>query len=384
MIILMLSTESSVQMAFIHPLAVHLRRQGHQVVLACSNDTGEYGQSLVEPLRRTGFEVLVIPMRRTISPWRNLLAGIRLYRILRQRCFDVVHVQTAVAGMVGRIAARLARVPVVIYTAHAFPFHEYRPWWQIRLFVLLERLASHLCDMITVDSEYVRSRGLVFEVARPDKIRVIPMGVDTERFDPGKYRAARHMIRAEFGVRPGAIVLGGVGRFVPDKGWDVLLRTMSLLVKRFPEVDVQCLLVGGGELRETLQTLARTLNLDGRVIFANYQRDVPKIMAALDIYMLPTRREGFGVTFIEAMSMEVPVVTSRIPPLDKIIVSGRSGVLATIDAPDAFASAVEPLLTNAELRRQMGEAGRRDVIERFEQTRMCGAYERLFLECLGR
>ncbi|NOT22175.1 MAG: glycosyltransferase family 4 protein [Nitrospiraceae bacterium] len=382
--ILELSTESSVQMAFIQPLAQHLRKQGHHVTLACSDDPGEYGQSLVEPLRRKGFEVLVIPMRRTMSPWRNLLAGIQLYRILRRRHFDVVHAQTAIAGMIGRVAGSLARVPVVIYTAHAFPFHEFLKFWRVGFYLALERFAARLCDVIVVDSECVRSRGLTFKVAQPDKIRVIPMGVDTERFDPEKYRVARHSIRAELGLMPDAVVIGAVGRFVRDKGWDTFLHAVSLLTKRFPDVEVQCLLVGGGPLHTELQSLSQVLSLNGRAVFAEYQRDIPKVMAALDIYMLPTRREGFGVTFIEAMSMEIPVIASRIQPLDEIVMDGRTGVLADVGDSNAFADAAGPLLADPELRRRMGKEGRRFVIERFEETLMCKAHEQLFQQYLGR
>jgi len=382
MTILEMSTESSVQMAFIQPLAQHLRKQGHQVVLACSDDPGEAGQSFVEPLRRMGFEVLVIPMRRTISLWRDLLAVLRLYKILRHRRFDVVHVQTAKAGMIGRVAAWLARVPVIVYTAHAFPFHEYLNLWRRRLYARLERIASRLCDVIVVDSEYVRSRGLAFRVTPPDKIRVIPMGIDTERFDPGKHRPSRPAVRAELGLRPDAVAIGAVARLVPDKGLDTLLHAIGLLVARFPEV--QCLLVGDGPLRDELRNLSGTLGLDGHIVFAGYRSDVPRLLSAMDIYMLPTRREGFGVAFAEAMSMEVPVIASRIAPLDEIIVDGRTGVLADVGDPGAFARAAQPLLADAELRCRVGQAGRRHVIERFEQSIMCKAYERLFMECTAR
>lgn len=382
--ILLLSTESSVQVAFIQPLAQHLRKQGHHVTLACSDDPGEYGQSFVEPLRRMGFEVLVVPMRRTISPWRNLLAGIQLYRILRRRRFDVVHTQTAIAGMIGRVAGSFARVPVIVYSAHAFPFHEHLSRWLVTLYALLERFAARLCDVIVVDSGCVRQRGLKYKVAAPDRIRVIQMGIDTERFDPAKYRAERNSIRAEFGLRPDATVIGAVGRFVNDKGWDTFLHAVSVLTKRLPDVDVQCLLVGGGPLHKELQDLSRVLNLNGRVVFAEYQRDIPKVMAALDIYMLPTRREGFGVTFIEAMSMEVPVIASRIQPLDEIVMDGRTGVLANVGDPNAFAEAAGPMLADPELRRRIGEAGRRHVIEQFEQALMCKAHEHLFQQLMER
>ncbi|MDO8546004.1 MAG: glycosyltransferase family 4 protein [Nitrospirales bacterium] len=382
MTILEMSTESSVQMAFIVPLAQHLRKQGHQVVLACSDDPGEAGQSFVETLRRMGFEVLVLPLKRTIAPWSDLRATVELYRHLRRRRFDVVHTQTAKAGMVGRIAAFLARVPVIVYTAHAFPFHEYLSPWRIRLYSLLERLASLLCHAIAVDSECVRSRGLAFHVAPPEKIRVIPMGIDTERFDPGKYRAERAAIRVELGLRPDATVIGAVARFVPDKGLDVLLQTVSLLAKRFP--DLQCLLTGDGPLKEDLRNLSRTLGLEGRVLFAGYRTDIPRVLSAMDLYMLPTRREGFGVAFAEAMSMEVPVIASRIPPLDEIVADGHTGALADVGSPDAFARAAEPLLADPDLRRKMGQAARQRVLERFEQLLMCRAYERLFQDCAAR
>jgi glycosyltransferase involved in cell wall biosynthesis len=382
MTILEMSTESSVQMAFILPLAQHLRKQGHHVVLACSDDPGEAGQSFVETFRRMGFEVLVTPIRRTIAPWSDLWATVELYRHLRRRRFDVVHTQTAKAGIVGRIAAFLARVPVIVYTAHAFPFHEYLGPWRIELYALVERLASRLCNMIVVDSESVKARGLAYRVAAPDYIRVIPMGIDTERFDPGKYRTEREAIRADLGLKPGATVIGAVARFVPDKGLDVLLQAVALLVKRFP--NLQCLLVGDGPLREDLRKLSRTHALEGRVVFAGYRTDIPRTLAALDLYMLPTRREGFGVAFAEAMSMEVPVIASRIAPLDEIIADGRTGALAAVGDPEAFVRAAEPLLTDPDLRRRMGQAGRRHVIEQFEQTGMCRAYERLFKECLAR
>jgi glycosyltransferase involved in cell wall biosynthesis len=380
--ILEMSTESSVQMAFIQPLAQHLRKQGHEVVLACSDDPGEAGKSFVGTLRQMGFEVLVIPMRRTIAPWRDLVATITLYKILRCRRFDVIHMQTAKAGMVGRIAAWLARVPVIVYTAHAFPFHEYLSPWRVRLYSFLERFASRLCSAIAVDSECVRSRGLAFKVAPPDKIRVIPMGIDTERFDPEKHQSGRQAVRAELGLRPEATVIGAVARFVPDKGLDTLLQAIALLVAQFPEI--QCLLVGDGPLRDELRALSRKLGLDHRVVFAGYRSDIPRLLSAMDLYMLPTRREGFGVAFAEAMSMEIPVIASRISPLDEIIVDGRTGALADVGDPGAFARAAEPLLADPELRRRMGQDGRSHVIERFEQTLMCRAYERLFQEHAGK
>lgn len=376
--VLLMSTVGIQQVTFVLPVAEHLRKQGHQVVLACSDEPGEAGQSFIEPLQRLGFEVLVIRMRRHISLLSDALAIVRLYIYLRTHRFDVVHVQTAKAGMIGRIAAWFARVPVVVYTAHAFPFHEYLSPWRIHFYALLERMASRLCHVIVVDSECVKARGLEYRVSAPDHIRVIPMGIDTDRFDPRKYEGRRGMIRLELGLDPSVPVVGAVARLVPDKGLDCLLRAVSLLVQRYP--DLQCVLIGNGPILEELRGLSRTLGLENHVFFAGHRTDVPQVLAAMDIFMLPTLREGFGVVFVEAMSMEVPVVASRISPITEIVVDERTGLLAEAGNAEAFAEAADSLLGDPERRRLMGGGGRRHVIERFNQHAMCQVHERLFGE----
>src|ERR1051325_7901832 len=266
--VLELSTESSVQVSFILPLAEHLRRQGHEVVLACSDDPGEAGQSFVESLRRLGFEVLVIPIRRNLAPWSDFVAVVELYRHLRRRSFDVVHTQTAKAGMVGRIAARLARVPVIVYTAHAFPFHEYLSPARMRLYVALERFAARLCDVTLVDSEAVKARGLQMGVGSVESLQVIPMGINTEQFDPASYAADRDTIRAEFGIAPDKTVVGVISRLVPSKGLGYLLNAIRRISDNHPEL--QCLIVGDGPEREELGALAKQLEIENRVTFAGY------------------------------------------------------------------------------------------------------------------
>jgi glycosyltransferase involved in cell wall biosynthesis len=376
--VLELSTESSVQVSFILPLAEHLRKQGHEVVLACSDDPGEAGQSFVEPLRKMGFEVLVLPIRRTISPWFDARATIELNRYLRQRKFDVVHTQTAKAGMIGRLAARFAGVPVIIYTAHAFPFHQYLSPWRIRLFALMERLAGHLCNLTVVDSEAVKLRGIKLRVGSNESIRVIPMGIDTVKFDPVKYIEERPKIRAELGLAAGSTVAGVINRLVPSKGVDCLLHAAGLLAQRHPEL--QCLIVGDGPLREDLVQLAKKLGLESRVVFAGYRRDVPRVLAAMDMFVSPTQREGFGVAVAEAMAMGIPVVTSRISPLTEIVTDGETGLLATVCNAEEFAQAIENLLTHPERRVQIGTAARQHIISNFSQKGMCEAHEQLFLE----
>ena len=367
---LLMSTESSVQWAFIQPIARHLREQGHSVTLCCSEESGEAGHSFVDQLQQEGFPVFVLPMQRTISPWADLKAIITLYRYLRRHRVDVLHTQTAKAGFIGRLAAWLARVPVVVYTAHAWPFHAYLPPWKQDGYAWLERLAARWCQRIVVDSYAVEERGLQFKVAPASKIRVIPLGVDTNRFAP---RAVAH-----------PLTVGCVTRLVEDKGLDLFLRTVALLRAQFPSLRV--LIVGDGPLRAHVLELSDQLGLWPGPVLVGYSTDVPMWLAQMDVFLLPSKREGFGVAYAEAMAMEVPVVALDIPPLNELIVLG-TGVLVSLmeDAEGgsawqvrALAHAVQELLQDADHRRALGRAARQRVCQYFTHTRMVEAHRTLY------
>ena len=243
------TTISITQHAFVLPIAEALRARGDDVALVCSDEKRDEGSSFVDQLRARGFEVFEIPMSRRISPLRDLLATFRLYRFLKSRRIDLLHAQTAKAGMIGRIAARLAGVPVVVYTAHAFAFHDYLPWWRKHLYATLERLASHLCDVIVVDSESVKRRGVEFKLA-PSKIRVIPMGIDTDRFSPMQRHELRDSTRRALDIPHEALVIGLAARFVPDKGLQTFVDAAARIALR--RQDALFLMVGDGPLRRDI------------------------------------------------------------------------------------------------------------------------------------
>lgn len=126
--------------------------------------------------------------------------------------------------------------------------------------------------------------------------------------------------------------------------------------------------------------MVEELNLSKHVSFCGYRRDIPRVLSGFDVFILPTRREGFGLSFVEAMSMEIPVIGSLISPITELVLEGETGFLAQVDKPEEFAAAADRLLASKDLRCQMGKAGRAHVIEKFGLQRVCEAYERLFLE----
>ena len=369
------TTISITQKAFVLPIAEALRGRGEDVTLICSDERAQEGTSFVDQLRSRGFDVVVIPMSRQIAPFHDLVAIWSFYRYLRSQKIGLLHTQTAKAGMIGRIAARLAGVPAVVYTAHAFPFHEYLSSWRKHLYAAIERFGSRLCDVIVVDSEIVRSTGVKFRIPE-EKIRVIPMGIDTDRFSPRHRVELRAATRSALNIPLDALVVGVAARFVPDKGLETFVDAARQIASR--HTNVFFLMVGDGPLRSALEERIREHGLSELFRFPGMQAAMERYYAAMDVFMLPTLREGFGVAFCEALSMEIPVVATRIAPLTDVVIDNVTGLLA--DAGDAagFAIAAERLIESEELRTKLGTAGRQHVSQSFSMQKMVREHLSLF------
>lgn len=365
--------------AFIAPLARHLEARGFEVTIACADESEAESGPAMEEMRREGLRMKAIPIPRAIRPWADARALWTLTAFIRAERFAIVHTQTAKAGFIGRCAARLARVPVVIHTAHAFPFHPYLPPTFVRVYAMLERWAAGWTDLIMVDTEAVRSDGLRHRIP-PAKMLTVHMGIDLRRFSPAD--ADGGSARREWGIPPDEPVVGAVARLVPDKGLDGFLDAAARVAGQRPRV--RFLIVGGGPLHASLARRARTLGIADRVIFAGVRSDIPRQLAAMDLFVLPTRREGFGVAFAEAMSMGKPVVGSDIGPIREVVVDGETGLLVPPDDPERLAQAIITLLADEPRRRAMGAAGRRRVEALFDEQTMCerteAEYRRLLKE----
>jgi glycosyltransferase involved in cell wall biosynthesis len=274
--------------------------------------------------------------------------------------------------MIGRIAAYCAGTPIVIHTAHAFPFHASLHPLVRRLYVVLERWAARFADLIMVDTESVKQDGLRADVVQDHtKLVVVPMGIDLKKFSPSSHRP--DTLRRTFGLSPEHLVVGTVARLVPDKGLECFLQMAALV--RAARPDARFLIVGEGPLRQALEQQATALHLNEAVIFAGHRTDIPALMEVMDIFVLPTRREGFGVVFAEAMAMKKATVGSRIGPISEVVKEGVTGYLAEPDRPEEFARHVVELLGDASKRYAFGMAGRRRVEECFSESLMCERVE---------
>jgi glycosyltransferase involved in cell wall biosynthesis len=366
---------------FIAPVLRYLSGRGYEAAVACSQESAADGP--VSPGSRNieGCQVFSVSIPRTIRPLQDLLAIRQLCRAIREFKPDVIHTQTSKAGIVGRLAARLAGVPVIIHTAHAFPFHAYLPWPVKWAYIRIERWVAGWTDLIMVDTESVRMDGLRQRIVQDaSRIVTVPMGVDLTRFSPSL--GGPGTLRDALGLGRQALVVGTVARLVPDKGLECFLRMAAII--RAERADVKFLIVGEGPLRQSLEQMAELIGIGPDVVFAGHRTDIPELMQAMDLFVLPTRREGFGVVFAEAMAMGKATVGSDIGPIAEVLEDGVTGYLAPADNPEAFAARTLELLNDNAKRRTFGEAGRRRVEQLFSQSRMCelieGHYRRLLAQ----
>jgi glycosyltransferase involved in cell wall biosynthesis len=363
---------------FIAPIARYLGAHGYDVAVACSVAASTDSPDPSAERELVGCHLYPIAIPRTIQLFQDLRAILKLYWLIRRLRPDIVHTQTSKAGVLGRIAAHLARTPIIIHTAHAFPFHPYVPTPLRWIYIMIERWVACLADLIMVDTQSIRADGLQHRIVRnPEKLVTVPMGLDLKKFSPSALGPDN--LRPTLGFGPSDLVVGTVARLVSDKGLECFLRMASLI--RTMRTDVRFLIVGDGPLRAELEQLAKSLSIQSAVVFTGHRTDVSKLMQVMDLFVLPTMREGFGVVFAEAMAVGKATVGSRIGPVAEVVEEGVTGYLAPPDDPEAFARLALDLLSDEVKRRAFGEAGRRRVERYFTETRMCETIERHY-RCL--
>jgi glycosyltransferase involved in cell wall biosynthesis len=324
--------------------------------------------SLLDLAVERGIQPVVIPeivAEATLKP-RDLKALIALYRLLRRERPYIVHTHTAKAGFVGRLAAWLAGVPVVVHTYHGHVLHSYyspRTTWLLRR---MERVLGFLTHRIIAVSEQVKRDLVDYRVANPEKISVIPLGFELKPFLHSTNH--RGSFRRELGVSNGAPLVGIVGRIFPIKNHRLFLDAAARIAA--DEKSARFVVVGDGALRQQMEAHANALGIADRVIFTGWRRDLPRIYADLDILVVSSNNEGTPVSAIEAMASGCPVVATRVGGLPDLIDDGETGCLVPCGDADSLGATVTGLLRNRETARRIGESARARVAERFTIERL--------------
>lgn len=322
-----------------------------------------------------GIPTQVIPsLINQINPIVNLKAIADIRRIMIEGKYDIVHTHSSVAGVVGRLAALTAGVPVIIHHVHGWGLHDGMPEWTRVLYLVLERLCAKYTDRIITVSRPDIQKGLIQGIARKDKFSLIYNGIDLEKF---RQDVDERKLRMELGLNPDTKLVGMIGRLDKQKNPLDLIKTASIVVKSYP--NVQFLVVGDGSLREDCERLIDKLNLKDKFFLLGFRGDVERILPILTVTAMSSLWEGLPLAFLEAMSAGRPIVANDIDGASDVVENGVTGFLVKPHEPDEMADRILTLLNDEALCNQMGHVARQRSDD-YSLQRMVGKIGTLYKE----
>jgi glycosyltransferase involved in cell wall biosynthesis len=365
-------------------LTAGLAERGYDTTLvAGSLARGEDSMAFVA--EGLGVEVVRIDeLHREISPLRDLLAVVRLARLIRELRPQILHTHTAKAGAVGRFAALLAgeaRPPIVVHTFHGHVLRGYFDPLRANLFRVLERWLARSSTALIAVSPQVRDDLVSLGVAPAEKFTVIRLGIELEQRVAASPQL-RERTRRSLGIPPERFTIGWIGRMTGVKRTDDVL----LALRRVRELGIDaCLcMVGDGPDRDVVEQRAHDLGIVRHCLFLGYQEEVAPFYAAFDVMILPSSNEGTPVSAIEALASGRPVVATRVGGVPDVVRDGVDGFLVEPGSVEELAQRLAQLARDPELRSRMGAEGHERVLPRYAVPRLVDDVDKLYRRLLAR
>ncbi len=289
-----------------------------------------YGQTLhpsaktLEFLAAASVHLVHIPqLVRDIRPLSDLAALVRLFAVFSHQEFDIIHTHTAKAGALGRIAAFLARTPVILYTPHGHNFYGYFSKACSKAIVLIEKILATLTTRIVVFTQLEKKDFIALGVAPVTKLSVVSQGLEL-----AGYRLTiqeKDAAKESLGIKKEDFVVGLVSRLEPVKGTQYFIEACRLLAAE--SASLRFFIAGDGSLAESLKQKVKEYRLGEKVIFLGWRQDIPRILAACDAVVLPSLNEAVGIALIEAQAQGIPVVASKVGGIPEVVQDGVTGIL---------------------------------------------------------
>lgn len=349
----------------------HLQK-GHEVTLITGSSPGPEGQ-LLQRSCPPGLKIIEVPeMVRELHPLKDWQAYRALRRIFAAGGYDVVHTHSSKAGILGRLAARRAGVPLVVHTVHGQAFHPYQSAWKNWIYIGAERWAARHCDRIYAVAQAMIDQCVAAGVAPREKYQVVYSGMDLQAFMQARREPE---LRQQLGIAEGELVVGKIARLFELKGHDGLVKAAERVVQEMP--NVRFLLVGDGNLRQSLEAMIAARGLQRHFIFAGLVSpgEVCRYAAQMDVLAHLSLREGLPRTAVQALACAVPVVAYPLDGTPEVVIDGETGFLCEPERADQVAERLLTLLRDEPLRRRLGRQGQDLVKERFAWQRMADILE---------
>lgn len=339
---------------FLLPLVDTLQNKGYTTHIACC--VSDESQAMLQ-----AYQVHHIPFSRSLQITAHVKSIAALYQLLRQERYDVVHAHTPIASLIARFAAKLAGVPTIIYTAHGFYFHDNMPKWQYAVAYHLEKVFARLfTDEIFFQSIEDYTLAVEKRFKAPQYLTHISNGVDRNKFNPAHYK--HFIIRDQLGIDQQAPVFIFVGRLVKEKGVEELIQAFEQL----PQQEAYLLIVGDTVNGD--RSLANLTTHHPRILFLGLRHDIPALLHAADIFVLPSYREGLPRSIIEAMAMGKAIIATNIRGCREEVSHAVNGLLCEPADVDSLKECMAYLLSTPILIQQYGAKSRAIFLNQFDEA----------------
>jgi glycosyltransferase involved in cell wall biosynthesis len=354
----------------------------------------EYHEQDAGPLAKDmGITPLVIPeMGRSIHPFKDYNTYRKLRKIINEFQPDIVHTHAAKPGAVGRMAAAIAKVPVIVHTYHGHVFHSYFGKVKTNVFLNIEKWMAKYSDaLVAISAEQKRELSEQFKIAKPEKFKIVPLGFDLGKFSED-VEGKRKVFRKEFQLQDHEIAIGIIGRLVPVKNHNLFLEGIAYVLKNSSQ-SVKAFIIGDGDTRQSLESKANELGIpfttagdafDSQkpLIFTSWRTDIDVINAGLDIICLTSLNEGTPVSLIEAQASGTPIVSTKVGGIKDIVIEGETALLSNINDTTGFCKNLLQLVEYPELREGMSNKGIKWVNERYSVQRLAIDFRSLYYQLL--
>jgi glycosyltransferase involved in cell wall biosynthesis len=316
-----------------------------------------------------GIQHIPVAMTRNFTPTADMAALAKLVRVMRREQFTIVHTHTPKPGLLGQLAARIAGVPIVVNTIHGFYFHDgMAPKWR-KFYIMMEKIAARCSDLILSQNDEDILTALTEGICSPTLIKGLGNGIDIQRFDRHKIEpSALARLRCQFHLAADRPVVGFAGRLVAEKGILELLQAAKQVLAVIP--DVQFLVIGPIDTEKTdalTPAIAETYGVAEAFTFTGMQQEMPELYALMDLFVLPSHREGFPRSPMEASAMGVPCIVTDIRGCREAVAQQQNGLRVPLGDIEALAEAIVTLLQNPSMAQQMGCVGRQMAETRFDE-----------------
>ena len=339
-----------------------------------------------------GIDPIIIPeMRRAIRFGNDYSAYKKIKQIIEEFKPDIVHTHASKAGTLGRMAAFSCKVPAVVHTFHGHVFHSYFSKTKTAFFKRIEkRLAEKSTAIIAISEIQKKELGEIHKIAPLDKIEVIPLGFDLNRFQTG-LKEKRIKFRAKYQIEEDEIAIGIIGRLVPIKNHSFFLNALKIVLGK-TQNKIRVFIVGDGESRDEIISLAEKLNINfsrsniafekTTLTFTSWIKNVDEVNAGMDIIALSSLNEGTPVSLIEAQAANNPIVSTNVGGIENVVLQNKTGLLSDINDIDSYADNLLELIENNGKREAMKKEGWNHVKDQFSYSRLVNDIDQLYKKLL--